>query len=148
MWWYGMSGYAGKSLSSPRRYLSIRSQNSSAWATVIRLPVAILVAATRSQKFMNSWFSQLLGGKAPHRQPSVMTRCTVQNTCHPSADILPWPLSPICGGAGEHQEGNVVFSMSFQISCSLNLPRMRVLLRSPFTCFACEKCIRSGDLRF
>ncbi len=78
---------------------------------------AVLYAVQqRSQKFLRSLFLQISGGKGPHRQPKVTTRCTVQNTCHLSADILPWPLSPICDGAEEHQEDNVVFSMSSQIS--------------------------------
>ena len=110
-----MSWCVGKSSSSSLRYLSIRSRNSLARAIVMRLPVAILVAATRLQKFLKSWFSRLSGGRRPHRRPKVTTRCTVQNTRHPSADILPWLFSPIRGGAGEHQEGNVVFSMSSQI---------------------------------
>lgn len=111
------------------------------------LPVAILVAATRLQKFLKSWFSRLSGGKEPHRRPKVTTRCMVQNTRHPSADILPWPLSPIRGGAGEHQEGNVVFSMLSQISWSLNLPRTRVLPRFPFARLANEKRPGSGMMR-
>ena len=139
-----MSWCVGKSSSSSLRYLSIRSRNSLAQAIVMRLPVAILVAATRLQKFLKSWFSQLSGGRRPHRRPKVTTRCTVQNTRHPSADILPWLFSPIRGGAGEHQEGNVVFSMSSQISWSLDLPRTRVLLWLPLARFANEKRTWSG----
>ena len=139
-----MSWCIGKSLLSLLRYLSIRSQNPLAQTIVMHLPVAILVAATRLQKFLKSWFSQLLGGRQPHRRPKVTTRCTVQNTCHLSADILPWLFSPIRGGAGEHLEGNVVFSMPSQISWSLNLPRTRVLPWLPLACFANEKHTWSG----
>ncbi len=147
MWWYGMSWCIGKCSLSPRRYVSIRSQNSSVQATVMLLAVAILVTATRSQKFLKSLFSQLSGGKGPHRWPNIMMRCTVQNTCHLSADILPWPLSPICGGTGEHQEGNVVFSMSSQISWSLDHPRTQVFVQFAFAHLAQEKCTRSGIVR-
>src|SRR6266404_6065302 len=75
-------------------------------------------------------------------------RCTMQNTRHSSADILPWPLLPILGGAGEHQEGNVVFSISSQIVWSLDFPRTRVFPRVGLACFAKEKRTGSGALRF
>src|SRR6266702_1362778 len=142
-----MSWCVGKCSLSPHRYVSIRSRNSSARATVMLLAVAILVAATRSQKFLKSLFSRLSGGKGLHRRPNVTMRCTVQNTRHPSADILPWPLSPIRGGAGEHQEGNVVFSMSSQISWSLDRPRTRVFVRFAFARLAQEKRTGSGVVR-
>ncbi len=147
IWWYGMSWYMGKSLFSPWRYLNIELPNSSTLTAVIDLLLAILVAETRSQKFPNSWFSRLLEGKEPHRRPRVTMTCTMQKTRHPSADIFPCPLSPIRGGAGEHQEGSIVFSISFQISWSLNRPSIRVLPWFAFACFARPKRSASGFWR-
>jgi len=144
MWWYGMSWYMGNKLSSPLRYFTIRSRKSLVWAMLIDLPEAILVAAIRSQKLTNSLFSWQPAGWQPHRWPKVMMRCTVQKTHHASAEIFPWPLSPICGGAGEHQEGSVVLSISSQIAYSLEQPRTRVLVRLEFTCFALAKHPGSG----
>ena len=144
MWWYEMSWYIGNSLLSPPRYLSIWSWNSLACATVIDCLVAIFVAMIRSQKFRNRRFSWLSQGKEPHRWPSVTMRCTVQKTCHSSAETFPWPLSLMCGEAGVHQDGKVIFSMSAQISWSLVWPRTQVLPWFELICFARARCSGSG----
>ena len=130
----------GNSILSPLRYLSIRSWNSLACAMVIDLLAAILVAATRSQKLINSLFLRLSRGEEPHKWNNITTRCTIQNTCHPSAEIFPWPLSPICGGAGVHQEGSVVLVISFQTIGSLVRLRIWTLRWLGFTFCAQEKC--------